>query len=243
MRPQAGVGGEAPGAGQYWALNTGLVGVVPLCVGLTVLLEVFGSGESFLTESAGKPPLVGVCSPVPSQLGLGWKAPAAALVLARVRPLPRVEIVVGRQLTLLGKHLAAHLTCCLTDGGVVLNVVVEGAPGEVSCLTAGDGALQVGLQLLLVLLTPVYFSLSLCLELGLTFLTRKRKTSLVKLQMRVQVVDCSEVLVTALDVTAEILFTAVTQLMSVQFVPGHKGPATARNITLEGFDVVMRKEM
>ena len=124
-----------------------------------------------------------------------------------------------------------------------LDVIVERGPGEVGRLAAGDGTLVVGLQLLLVSLAQVNFSLALSLELCLTFLTGKRETSLMKLQMRVQVVDGGEVLVAALNVAAEIFLTAVTQLVSVQFVPGHKGPATARDVTLEGLDVVMREEM
>ena len=122
-------------------------------------------------------------------------------------------------------------------------MIVEGGPGEVSRLTAGHGALEAGLQLLLVSLAQVNFSLALSLKLGLTFLTRKRKTPLMKLEMRVQVVDGGEVLVAAFNIATEIFFTAVTELVSVQFVPGHKAPATARKVTLEGLDVVMREEV
>ena len=122
-------------------------------------------------------------------------------------------------------------------------MIGKGSPGEVSRLTARHGALQAGLQLLLVSLALVNLSITFSLKLGLTFLTGKRKTSLMKLEMRVQVVDGGEVLVAALDVTTEIFFTAVTELVSVQFVPGHKAPVTARNVTLEGLDVVMREEM
>ena len=124
-----------------------------------------------------------------------------------------------------------------------LDVIGEGGAGEVSRLTARHRTLQVRLQLLFVSLTQVNFSLAFCLKLGLTFLTGKRKAPLMKLEMRVQVVDGGEVLVTALNVATKIFFTAMTELVSVQFVPGHKGPGTARDITLEGFDVVMREEM
>ena len=52
-----------------------------------------------------------------------------------------------------------------------------------------------------------------------------------------------EALLTALDVAGEVLLTAVTQLVPVELVPGHEGPAASRLVAVERFNVVMRKEV
>ena len=126
---------------------------------------------------------------------------------------------------------------------MTLHVTVESDSGEVGLAAARYTAPQVGLHLLLVSLAEVQLSLPLRLKFSLTLLTVESKTPRMELEMRVEVVDCSEVLVAAFDVAAEILFTAMTQFVPVEFVDGDKCPVTARDVALEWFDVVMGEEM
>ena len=199
--------------------------------------------EGFGALGAGKLPLIGVSPLVSGELGLSWKGPAAARKLARIGTLTSVEDHVGLELRFLAEHFPTHRAGGLTGLGVTPDVSVERGLTEVGLATALHCTPQVGLHLQLVSLTQVQLPLPLSLKLGLAFLAREGETPGVKLEVRVEVVDRGEALLTALDVAGEVLLTAVTQLVPVELVPGHEGPAAARLVAVERFNVVMREEM
>jgi len=124
-------------------------------------------------------------------------------------------------------------------GSVAPDMGVQGGLGVVGLVTVGQGARQRWSHLMLVFLTYMNLKFPFSLKFTITSNARENKRAVVKFEVRIEIVDCGEFLVTPFHIACEVSILSVTGHVPHQLIFSDKAPGTAWLLALKWFDVIV----